>query len=102
VRPRLPNIGEAAVSSLIRGSGTGDVYRLFAIAQRDDIHFNVTWIPPETPCPAPTEDFDRAFMACLYDFAGDWFRSGEAWRATPPFFSTELPAALAAATPRGR
>lgn len=100
VRPRLPAIGEAAVSSLIRGSGTGDVYRLFAIAQRDEINFNVTWIPPETPCPAPTEDFDRAFMACLYNFAGDWFRSGRAWQATPPFFARDLPPSLAAAAPR--
>ncbi|WP_333834984.1 patatin-like phospholipase family protein [Rubrimonas sp.] len=94
VRPRLPAIGEAAVSSLIRGSGTGDVYRLYAIAQRDDIAFNVTWIPPETPCPPPTEDFDRAFMACLYDFAGDWLRSGQAWRDAPPFFATDLPETL--------
>jgi predicted acylesterase/phospholipase RssA len=94
VRPRLPAIGEAAVSSLIRGSGTGDVYRLYAIAQRDDIAFNVTWIPPDTPCAPPTEDFDRAFMSCLYDFAGDWLRSGEAWRPAPPFFATGLPATL--------
>jgi predicted acylesterase/phospholipase RssA len=95
VRPRLPAIGQAAVSSLIRGSGVGDVYRLYAVAERDDIAFNVTWIPPETPCPAPTEDFDRAFMVCLYDFAGDWFRSGQAWRDAPPFFATELPDTLA-------
>jgi len=94
VRPRLPAIGEAAVSSLIRSSGTGDVYRLYAIAERDDIAFNVTWIPPETPCAPPTEDFDRAFMACLYAFAGDWFRSGAAWRDAPPFFATDLPDTL--------
>ncbi|PKQ08823.1 MAG: patatin [Alphaproteobacteria bacterium HGW-Alphaproteobacteria-10] len=95
VRPRLPAIGQATVSSPIRGSGVGDVYRLCAVAQRDDIAFNVTWIPPETPCPAPTEDFDRAFMACLYDFASDWFRSGQAWRDAPPFFATDLPDTLA-------
>lgn len=94
VRPRLPAIGEAAVSSLIRGSGTGDVYRLYAIAQRDDIEFDVTWIPPETPCPPPKEDFDRAFMECLFNFAGDYFRSGNAWDDKPPFFATELPEEL--------
>ena len=87
IAPRLPAIGAAAVSSLIRGSGVGDVYRLYAIASRDEIEFNATWIPPETPCPEPTEDFDRAFMACLFDHGGDLFRSGELWRDTPPFFA---------------
>ncbi|WP_211907428.1 patatin-like phospholipase family protein [Pikeienuella piscinae] len=91
VRARLPAIGFAAVSSLIRGSGTGDVYRLYAIAQRDKVDFNVTWIPPEIPCPDPDEQFDPSFMSCLYEFAGDYFRTGEAWRDAPPFFATGLP-----------
>jgi predicted acylesterase/phospholipase RssA len=91
LRPRITDIGGAAVSSLIRGSGVGDVYRLHAIAERDDIDFNVTWIPPDIPCPAPVEDFDRAFMACLFDAAGDLFRSGRLWRDTPPFFARTLP-----------
>jgi hypothetical protein len=94
LRPRIFDVGGAAVSSLIRGSGVGDVYRLYAIAERDDIAFNVTWIPPETPCPAPQEDFDRAFMTCLYDHAGDLFRAGQLWRDAPPFFATELPETL--------
>ena len=93
IRPRLPAIGQAAVSSLIRGSGVGDVYRLYAIAVRDDIDFNVAWIPPETPCPDPVEDFDRAFMSCLYGYGGDLFRSGGLWSETPPFYATELPKA---------
>jgi predicted patatin/cPLA2 family phospholipase len=88
LRPRIFDVGGAAVSSLIRGSGVGDVYRLYAIAQRDDIAFNVTWIPPETPCAAPEEDFDRAFMTCLYDHAGELFREGQLWRNAPPFFAT--------------
>lgn len=92
MRPRIFDIGGAAVSSLIRGSGVGDVYRLYAIAQRDEIAFNVTWIPPETPCPAPVEDFDRAFMKCLFDHAGDLFRAGRLWRDAPRFFATTLAA----------
>lgn len=87
ISPRLPAIGAAAVSSLIRGSGVGDVYRLYAITERDDIEFNVAWIPPATPCPEPTEDFDRTFMACLYGHGGDLLRAGTLWRETPPFFA---------------
>jgi hypothetical protein len=91
LRPRVTDIGGAAVSSLIRGSAVGDVYRLFANAQRDDIAFNVTWIPPETPCPEPTEDFDRAFMQCLFDFGGRLFEGGDLWSDRPPFFETRIP-----------
>ncbi|MGF1529068.1 MAG: patatin-like phospholipase family protein [Candidatus Competibacterales bacterium] len=87
LRPRITDIGEAAVSSLIRGSGVGDVYRLYAIAQRDEIDLKVTWIPSEIPCAKPEEEFDRAFMRCLYGHAGDLFRGGQLWRNTPPFFT---------------
>lgn len=91
LRPRLTDIGSAAVSSLIRGSAIGDVYRLYAIAQRDEVGFHVTSIPAEVPCPAPTETFDRVFMECLFDFGGKLFESGELWQDRPPFFSTDLP-----------
>ena len=87
VKPRINAIGEAAVSSLIRGSGIGDTYRLFAITQRDDVKFSLTWIPAVIPCPDPTEVFDRPFMKCLFDFGGDYLRSGTAWRDRPPFFA---------------
>ena len=87
VDPRITSIGGAAVSSLIRGSGSGDVYRLYAIAQRDEIDFHVGWIPGEVPCAPPTEDFDTVFMACLYKHGGELFRRGELWRDSPPFFT---------------
>ena len=91
LRPRVTSIGEAAVSSLIRGSAIGDVYRLHAIAQRDDIGFHVAAVPAEIPCPDPTEDFDRTFMQCLFDFGGSLFDGGALWSDAPPFFATRLP-----------
>lgn len=89
IRPRIPDIGSAAVSALIRGSGTGDLYKLYLISERDDIGFNVGWIPAEVPCPDPQETFDPVFMRCLYRVGGDLFRSGELWRDLPPFYSLE-------------
>jgi hypothetical protein len=91
LRPRVTDIGGAAVSSLIRGSAVGDVYRLHAIAQRDDIGFHFTSIPAETPCPEPTEDFDRVFMHCLFEFGGQLFDSGKLWSDVPPFFIADIP-----------
>lgn len=83
---RITDIGGAAVSSLIRSSGTGDTYRLFAIAQRDELKFHVGWIPGEVPCPEPTEDFDKVFMQCLFDVGSKTYLSGDLWRNKPPFF----------------
>ncbi|WP_333835219.1 hypothetical protein, partial [Rubrimonas sp.] len=91
LRPRVASIGGAAVSSLIRGSAIGDVYRLHAIAQRDGIGFHVTAVPAAIPCPDPTEEFDRAFMQCLFDFGGRLFDSGDLWSDSPPFFAARLP-----------
>jgi predicted acylesterase/phospholipase RssA len=85
VRPRIQAIGGAAVSSLIRGSGVGDIYKLYLIAQRDEIGFRATWIPPRTPC-VSNEAFDPVYMRCLFDFAGAEFRRGELWSTLPPYF----------------
>ncbi len=86
VRPRIADVGGAALSSLIRGSGTGDLYKLYLIARRDDIAFDVGWIPAEVPCADPTETFDPIFMKCLYGVGGDLFRSGKLWRNLPPYY----------------
>jgi predicted patatin/cPLA2 family phospholipase len=86
INPRIGAIGKAAVSSLIRGSGVGDIYRLFAIAKRDEVDMRVTWIPTTIPCEDPKEDFDRAFMSCLYEHAGELFRGGKLWHDKPPYY----------------
>jgi hypothetical protein len=89
IQPRIADIGGAAVSSLIRGSGTGDLYRLYLTAERDDIAFKVGWIPPRVPCPGPQETVDAVFMQCLYGAGAELFRSGELWRELPPYYLLE-------------
>ena len=91
VRLRIANIGGAAVSSLIRGSGTGDLYKLYVVAERDDIDFSVGWIPARTRCSPPIETFDPVFMRCLFGVGGELFRSGELWRDLPPSFVRGAP-----------
>ena len=91
VRLRIANIGGAAVSSLIRGSGTGDLYKLYVVAERDDIDFSVGWIPARTRCSPPIETFDPVFMRCLFEVGGELFRSGELWRDLPPSFVRGAP-----------
>ena len=80
----MPIVGRAA-SSLISGSGSGDLYKLFAIAERDQIDFNVVWIP-ETFTLEPKEQFDPVYMAALYNFGREYGLSGGKWSKRPPDF----------------
>jgi hypothetical protein len=103
VRPRVGPIDAAAVSSLIRGSGVGDVYKLYIIAQRDDVRFNAAWIPRQTPCTsADGEMFDPAYMRCLFNFAGTLVRAGTLWSTLPPYYVLPPPDTPRRQAPPGR
>ncbi len=60
------SIAQRAISSLIQTQGVGDLYRIYAAAQRDGIDFNLTYVPAsfETPLKAP---FDTVYMKELFE-----------------------------------
>lgn len=87
VRPRIGAVGARAVSSLIRGSGIGDVYKIYTIARRDDMQFRAAWIPEQTPCAKATEPFDPVYMRCLFDFGAKLESAGGLWSNAPPYFA---------------
>jgi predicted patatin/cPLA2 family phospholipase len=91
IRPRINKIGAASIASLIRGSGIGDLYKLYLIAERDDIDYSVGWVPSEIPCETPVETFDPVFMRCLYGVGHELFRTGELWRQLPPYYVVGAP-----------
>jgi hypothetical protein len=62
------------------------VYKLYLIAQRDEVQFHAGWIPRETPCTPTDEMFDPTYMRCLFDFAGTLVRAGTLWSNVPPYF----------------
>jgi hypothetical protein len=57
-------IAGRAVASLITTQGVGDLYRIYAIAQRDRVDFNLAYIPNTFNAPHPQE-FDTAYMRAL-------------------------------------
>ncbi|MBU8545077.1 MULTISPECIES: patatin-like phospholipase family protein [Roseomonadaceae] len=85
VRPRIFSVGGASISALIRGSAIGDLYKLFLIAERDEVEFRAAWIPRQVPCTA-TEEFDPVYMRCLFDFGAAEQRRGALWSDLPPYF----------------
>jgi hypothetical protein len=61
-------IAARGVTSLIQSQGRGDLYRLYAIAQRDGVDFNLASIPERFDAPH-AEEFDTGYMRRLFDSA---------------------------------
>jgi predicted acylesterase/phospholipase RssA len=76
-------IAGRAVSSLIQNQGNGDLYRIYAVTQRDKVDFNLAYIPASFDVPLP-EPFDRHYMVELYNLGYEQGKAGYKWEKTPP------------------
>jgi hypothetical protein len=83
VKPRLTAIVAKSVSSLIKNQGIGDLYRMYALAQRDNIAFNATWVP-ESFTMKETTPFEPTFMRALFELGYEEGRAGINWKQQPP------------------
>ena len=83
VKPRLKPIVVRSVGSLIKNQGIGDLYRMYALAQRDNIAFNATWVP-EGFTMKETTPFDPEFMRALFELGYEEGRTGINWKQQPP------------------
>jgi len=72
-----------AVTSLITMQGIGDLYRIYATTQRDNVDFNLAYVPKTFDAPHPHE-FDTEYMRKLYDFAYTRAVKGYVWDKLPP------------------
>jgi hypothetical protein len=80
------SIAGRAVASLIHTQGIGDLYRIYATAQRDGVDFNLTFIPPTFNVPHK-EEFDNAYMRALYDVGYEFGAKSRPWMKVPPGFA---------------
>ena len=83
VRPRVLAIAGSAISSLLGGAGAGDIYKIFAIAQRDKMDLHVTWIPRDFDAES-RELFDPEYMKALYSVGYEYGKAGDRWLDRPP------------------
>jgi len=81
-RQTLP-ITFKAIAGLLEYQGLDDLYRIFAVCQRDGTKFNLAYIPKTFTEPERT-DFDRAYMQKLYDFGFEQAKTGYHWAKQPP------------------
>ena len=83
VTPKLRPVSLAAISTLIRTQGMGDLYRLYLGAKRDNLAFRLAYIPESFDL-EPEEAFDPKYMRALFDLAYELSRDGYDWAVSPP------------------
>jgi hypothetical protein len=77
------DIANRALSTLIKSQANGDVAKLHALARRDDIRFNLAYIPRKFNVPS-NEEFDETYMNALFEKGFELARNGYKWRRKPP------------------
>jgi hypothetical protein len=85
IKPHVTKIGARAISSLTKYQGVGDLYRIYVLAQRDDIDYNLAYIPKDFH-PKRTSEFDTKYMNEEFNMAYNLARSGYKWSKYPPGF----------------
>jgi predicted acylesterase/phospholipase RssA len=81
-RRTLP-IAMRAIACLIQYQGIGDLYRIYSVAQRDHIDYNLAYIPSTFQVPH-TAEFDPVYMSQLFEFAERMAVAGYPWAKSPP------------------
>jgi predicted acylesterase/phospholipase RssA len=81
-RRTLP-IALQAVTTLIQYQGIGDLYRIYTVAQRDSVDFNLAYIPPTFKTPHKAE-FDTDYMRALYEVGYGLSERSYSWTKRPP------------------
>ncbi len=89
VERRTIKIAGPAISSLIHTQGLGDLNRVYLIAQRDGLDFNLAVIDDDFSYP-PHVDFDTPFMKALFEYGYRQGRDGYPWKKKPPAFDDTL------------
>jgi hypothetical protein len=83
VERRTLKIAARAIRTMIQTQGMGDVRQLCATAQRDELDFNIAYIPSDFEAP-PQNEFDPVYMKKLFDRAFELARDQYPWSKVPP------------------
>ncbi len=90
VERRTFDIAQRAVASLIQMQGIGDLYRIYAVTQRDGVDYNLAFIGDDFTVEHKA-DFDPAYMRPLFEYGYRLARNGYPWQKAPPTHSAVQP-----------
>ena len=83
VERKLMSIIKRALTLVTMAQARGDLYRIYAITQKEGIDFNYVDIPDNYK-PVSTKAFDSAEMKNLFDTGFEMAKSGDKWHKVPP------------------
>lgn len=83
VKPKIAAIAAKSLASLIKTQGIGDLYRMYANAQRDRIAYNAIWVPASFEL-KEKEPFDPVYMKSLFNLGYRMGKDGIPWFKAPP------------------
>jgi predicted acylesterase/phospholipase RssA len=86
VKYQLKDIASRAIDSLLKSQGVGDLYRLYTYAKRDDLDYNLAFIPKDFHATS-TSEFDTAYMNALFQVGYNMAAKGYPWTKHPPDYS---------------
>jgi hypothetical protein len=76
-------IGSRAISTLIKSQGNGDLNEMYMSTQRDNVDYNLAYIPADFDYPRKSP-FDPAYMRALFKLGYTEGRAGYRWHKVPP------------------
>jgi predicted acylesterase/phospholipase RssA len=83
VNENMVSITQRSINTLIKNQGIGDLYRIYSIAKRDSIDFNLASIPSDFSNTSD-EPFDQRYMTSLFDRGYDLGNHTYSWAKVPP------------------
>lgn len=83
VGTRLYSIALKALSMTIENKAVGDLYRIYELASRDGIDYNLAIIPNSFNL-KPKEAFDPDYTEALFKLGYDIAKDGYPWQKAPP------------------
>ena len=93
VEATVASIVDRSLSTVLRYKHIGDALRIYEIARRDGIEFNLAIIPPEFK-KRSKKSFDQEYMNILFEFGYNLARNGYPWLPSPPGMATVKPVSL--------
>jgi predicted acylesterase/phospholipase RssA len=79
-------IAKEAIATMTTSSGVNDTYRMYLIARRDGVDFNLASIGDDFAAPY-MGPFDKTYMRSLFDYGYQKGRIGYQWQKTPPGYA---------------
>ena len=76
-------IAGRSISSLLRNQSRNDLYRLYIMARRQQLDYNLAYIPDDYQG-AAKELFDQQYMKSLFNLGYDLASNGYPWKKFPP------------------